>query len=114
MIGYIGIDGSMIVTSIQIAMITMIHSGMMHHKQGGDWEPGEVFFGAMLGSFEVQVGGLGGPSWRFWSLFGVYVGSCRAQMEFGRFRGYREGVGKGLGWLRGGWGPGSASNMDPT
>ena len=79
--------------------------------QGGD---GEVFFGALLRSFGVQVGGWGGPSWRFWSFFGVYVGSCRAHMEFGRFRGYREGVGKGLGWLRGGWGPGSASNMDPT
>ena len=38
-------------------------------------------FGAMLGSFGVQVGGCGGLSWRFGSLFGVYVGSCRAQME---------------------------------
>ena len=37
-------------------------------------------FGAMLGSFGVQVGGCGGLSWRFWSLFGVYVGYCRAQM----------------------------------
>ena len=37
-------------------------------------------FGAMLGSFGFQVGGSGGLSWRFWSLFGLYVGSCRAQM----------------------------------
>ena len=37
-------------------------------------------FGAMLGSFWVQVGGCGGLSRRFGSLFGVYVGSCRAQM----------------------------------
>ena len=45
-----------------------------------DWEPGKVPFGAMLGSFGVQVGGCGGLSWRFVSLFGVYLGSCRAQM----------------------------------
>ena len=37
-------------------------------------------FGAMLGSLGVQVGGCGGLSWRFGSLFEVYVGSCRAQM----------------------------------
>ena len=49
MIGYIGIDGSMIVTSIQIAMITMIHSGMMHHKQGGG-------LGAWGGVFWCHVG----------------------------------------------------------
>ena len=36
--------------------------------------------GALLGSFGIQVGGSGGLSWRFGSLFGVYVGSCRAQM----------------------------------
>ena len=40
---------------------------------------GKVLFGAMLGCFGVQVGGLGAPSWRFGWLFGVYVGSCRAQ-----------------------------------
>ena len=34
----------------------------------------------MLGSVGVQVGGLGGLSWRLGSFFGVYVGSCRAQM----------------------------------
>ena len=39
-----------------------------------------VPFGAMLGSFGIQVGGFGGPSWRFGSLFGVYVGACRPQM----------------------------------
>ena len=97
-----------------------------------DWEPVQVLFGAMLGCFGVQVGGLGGLSWRFGSLFGVYVGSCRAQMEvweallrsilglvgrrwgFGRPRGNREGVWKGLGWSRGGWGLGSGPNMAPT
>ena len=47
--------------------------------QGG-WGPGKVPCGAMLGSFEVQVGDLGGLSWRFGSLFGVYVDSCRTQM----------------------------------
>ena len=40
----------------------------------------KVLFGAMLGCCGVQVGGLGGPSWRFGWLFGVYFGSCRAQM----------------------------------
>ena len=37
-------------------------------------------FGARLRSFGLQVGGLGGPSWRFGWLIGVYVGSCEAQM----------------------------------
>ena len=45
-----------------------------------DLEPGKVPFGVMLVSFGVQVGGCGGLSWRFGSLFGVYVGSCRAPM----------------------------------
>ena len=40
-------------------------------------------FGAMLRSLGVQVGGCGDLSWRFGSLFGVYVGSCRAQMGVG-------------------------------
>ena len=39
-----------------------------------------MLFGAMLGCCGVQVGGLGGPSWRFGWLFGVYVGSCGAPM----------------------------------
>ena len=33
-----------------------------------------------MGSFGVQVGGCGGLSWRSWSLFWVYVGSCRTQI----------------------------------
>ena len=37
-------------------------------------------FGARLRSFGIQVGGCGGLSCRFGNLFGVYVGSCRAQM----------------------------------
>ena len=45
-----------------------------------DWEPAKVLFEALLGYFGVQVAGLGGLSWRFGSLFGVYAGSCRAQM----------------------------------
>ena len=40
----------------------------------------KVPFGAMLRSFGVQVGSCGGLSGRFGSLFGVYVGSCRAQI----------------------------------
>ena len=36
-----------------------------------------VPFGAMLGSFGIQVGGFGGPNWRFGNLFTVYFGSCR-------------------------------------
>ena len=82
-------------------------------------------FGAMIRSFGVQVGGRGGLSWRFWSLFGVYVGSCRAQMgvwEAQRPQGRDlEGFGlaqrpqgRDLGWLRGGWGPRSGPNMGPT
>ena len=47
--------------------------------QGG-WGPGKMLCGATLGSFEVQVGDLGGLSWMFGSLFGIYVGSCRAQI----------------------------------
>ena len=35
----------------------------------------------MLIAFGVQVGGCKDLSWRFGSLFGVYVGSCKAQME---------------------------------
>ena len=59
--------------------------------------------GAMLGSFGIQVGGCGGLSWRFGSLFGVYVGSCRAQM--GVWKVHRpqgrglEGLGLAQGWL---------------
>ena len=34
-----------------------------------------MLFGAMLGCFGVQVGGLGGPSWRFGWLFGVFEGA---------------------------------------
>ena len=61
----------------------------------------KVLFGAMLGCFGVQVGGLGGPSWRFGWLFGVYVGSCRAHMgvwEVQRLQG--RGL-EGLGLARG-------------
>ena len=69
----------------------------------GGFELGKVLFGAMLGCFGVQVGGLGGPSWRFGWLFGVYVGSCRAQMgvwEVQRLQGRGlEGLGLAQGWL---------------
>ena len=52
-----------------------------------------VVFWAPSWGFRVQVGGLEGPS-------GVHFGSCR----FGRPRGSREGVWKGLGWSRvAGW-----------
>ena len=43
------------------------------------WNLGRCLSEPMLGSFGVQVGGCGGLSLRFGSLFGVYVGSCRAQ-----------------------------------
>ena len=70
--------------------------------------------GAMLESFGVQIGGCGGLSWRFVSLFGVYVGSCRAQMgvwEVQRPQGKGlEGLGLAQGWL----GTGSGPNMGPT
>ena len=63
--------------------------------------------GSKLGALEVQVGGLGG-------LLGSMLDLVGHQWGFGRFKGYMEGVWKGLGWLRGGWGPGSGSNMGPT
>ena len=63
--------------------------------------------GSKLGVWEIQVGGFG-------AFLGSMLDLVGHKWEFGRFRGYREGVGKGLGWLRGGWGPGSGSNMDPT
>ena len=76
--------------------------------------PGKVPCGAMLGSFEIQVGDLGGLSWRFGTFLGSMLGLVGHKWGFGRSRGHREGVWKGLGWLRGGWGPGSGSNMGPT
>ena len=56
-----------------------------------------------MGSFGVQVGGCGGVSWRFGSLFGVYVGSCRAQM--GVWEAQRP---QGSGWV----GSGAAGDPD--
>ena len=53
-------------------------------------------FGAMLGCFGVQVGGCGGLSWRFGSLFGVYVESCRAQLAVWEVQ---RPQGRGLEWL---------------
>ena len=64
-------------------------------------------FGAILGSFGVQVGGCGGPSWRFGSLFGVYVGSCNSQG--GSVRGGLGGKGGGGARARG-VGRGAAGN----
>ena len=63
---------------------------------GRGFEFGKVLFGAMLKCLGVQVGSLGGPSWRFGWLFRIYVGSCRAQMgvwEVQRLQG------RGLEWL---------------
>ena len=42
------------------------------------------------------------------------LGLVGHKLEFGRPRGHRQGVSKGLGWFRSGWGPGSGSNMGPT
>ena len=69
-----------------------------------------VGFGTWEGAFWSHVGvfwcpswGCGGLSWRFWSLFGVYVGSCRAQMgvwEAQRPQGRGlERLGLAQGWL---------------
>ena len=70
-------------------------------------EPCWGVLGSKLGVWEVQVGGLGG-------FLGSMLDLVGHKWGFGRFRGYREGVWKGLGWLGGGWGPGSGSNMGPT
>ena len=53
-------------------------------------------FGAMLGSFGVQVGSCGGLNWRFGNLFGVYVSSCRAQIGVWEVQ---RPQGRGLEWL---------------
>ena len=71
------------------------------------WSHAGVFWGPSWGVWEVQVGGLGGFLRSMLDLLGH-------QWGFGRFKGYMEEVWKGLGWLRGGWGPGCGSNMDPT
>ena len=42
------------------------------------------------------------------------MGLVEYKWGFGRPRGYREGVWKGLGWLRGGWGLRSGPNMGPN
>ena len=73
-----------------------------------------MLFGAILGCFGVRVGDLGGLSWRFGSLFGVHVGSCRAQM--GVWQAQRP-QGRGLeelGLAQECWEPGSGPNMGPT
>ena len=38
-------------------------------------------FGAMLVTFRIQVENCKNQSWKFESFFGIYVGSCKAQME---------------------------------
>ena len=70
-------------------------------------EAGWGSLGSKLGVLEVQIGGLGG-------LLGSMLARVRHKWRFGRSSGYMEGVWKGLGWLGGGWGPGSGSNMGPT
>ena len=57
-------------------------------------------FGDMLGSFGVQVGGSGGPSWRFGWLFGVYVESSRAQMGVWEVQRLQERGLEGLGLVQ--------------
>ena len=74
----------------------------------------ENVWGAMLKSFGVQVGGLGDPEGGFRTFLESMLGLVGHTWGFGRPRGHREGVWKGLGWLRGGWGPGSGTNMGPT
>ena len=70
-------------------------------------EPGWGSLGSKLGVLEIQIGGLGG-------LLGSMLGLVGHKWGFGKFRGYMEGVWKGLGWLRDGWGPVSGSNMGAT
>ena len=51
--------------------------------------------------FWVQVGGLGGPSWRFGWLFGFYVGSGRAQIGVWEDQRLQGGGLEGLGLAQG-------------
>ena len=67
-------------------------------------------FGAMLRSFGVQVGGCGGLSWRFGSLFGVYVGSCRTNGGLGG----PEATGNGFGRAWVGSGAAGDPDLGPT
>ena len=60
-----------------------------------------------MGVVEVKVGGLG-------AFLGYMLGPVGHKWGFGRSRGHRAGVWKGLGRRRGGWGPGSVPNMGPT
>ena len=55
----------------------------------------------MLVSFGAQVAGFGGLSWRFGWLFGVYVGSCGAQMEAWEAQRLQGGGLEGLGLAQG-------------
>ena len=56
---------------------------------------------AMLVSFGAQVAGFGGLSWRFGWLFGLYVGSCGAQMGVWEAQRLQGGGLEGLGLAQG-------------
>merc|ERR1712046_535200 len=56
-------------------MIVYIQRGYAPFRRA--WAVG---FGTWEGAFWSHVGVFWAPIWRLWSLFGVYVGYCRAQM----------------------------------
>ena len=55
----------------------------------------------MLVSFGAQVASFGGLSWRFGWLFGLYVGSCGAQMGVWEAQRLQGGGLEGLGLAQG-------------
>ena len=69
---------------------------------------------ARVHTFGAQVESFESPSWRFGWLFGVYVGSCGAQINVWEAQTLQRGGWEGLGLAQGGSGFGSESNMDPT
>ena len=75
---------------------------------------GGAFLGSILGCFGLQVGGLGSKLEVLDAFLGSNLGLVGRQWGFGRPRGNRKGVWKGLGRPKGGWGPGNGSNMGAT
>ena len=69
---------------------------------------------SILKCFGLQVEGLGSKLEAWEVLLEFILGLVGRKSGFGRPRGNREGVWKGLGWPRGGWGPANKPNMDPT
>ena len=70
--------------------------------------------GGFFGVYRVQVGGLGSKLEVLEAFLGCILDLVGRQWGLGRPIGHREGVWKGLGWPKGGWGPGNGSNVGPT